>query len=99
MSDNEVNNITITVAGRSYSLKIKAHEEQLIRGVAKEVNEKVAFFEKTYKQRDKKDCLSMALLTYAVEAAKLKQANNDTVIKEKVSRIEKLINETLINPK
>ncbi len=95
MSDNEITNITITIAGRPYSLKIKAHEEQLIRGVAKEVNKKVAFFEETYKQRDKKDCLSMALLTYAVETAKLKKANNEKVIKEKVSRIEKLIDDTL----
>lgn len=95
MSDDNINNITITIAGRPYSLKIKVDEEQLIRGVAKEVNEKVAFFEKTYKQRDKKDCLSMALLTYAVEAAKLKKANKDTVIQEKVARIENLIDETL----
>ena len=95
MSDDNINNITITIAGRPYSLKIKVDEEQLIRGVAKEVNEKVAFFEKTYKQRDKKDCLSMALLTYAVEAAKLKKANKDIIIQEKVARIENLIDETL----
>ena len=94
MEENALN-ITVMVAGRPYSLKIKKSEEQLIRKVAAEVNEKVDFFQKTYKQRDKKDCLSMALLTYAVEAAKHKETINSKKIHQKVERLEKLLDETL----
>lgn len=83
------------IAGRPYSLKIKKSEEALIRSVSTEVNEKVSFFQKTYKQRDKKDCLSMALLTYAVDAAKHKQIINEKTISGKVDRLERLLDEAL----
>lgn len=88
-------NITVVVAGRPYSLKIKKSEEQLIRRVTDEVNDKIDFFQQTYKQRDKKDCLSMALLTYAVEAEKHKEVINDKKVNDKVERLEKLLDEAL----
>ena len=58
------------IAGRSYPLRIKSEDEIAIRGVVEEINEKIKEFQLTYKNRDKQDCLSMALLTYAVESHK-----------------------------
>jgi cell division protein ZapA len=64
--------IEVTIAGRSFPLKVTDEEETLVLRVAEEINEKVRNLQNTYLQRDKQDCLSMALLTYALETAKLK---------------------------
>ncbi len=63
-------NINVMIAGRSYPLRIKSEDEVAIRGVVEEINDKIKEFQLTYKNRDKQDCLSMALLTYAVESHK-----------------------------
>lgn len=63
-------NINVMIAGRSYPLRLKAEDETAIRAVVEEVNQKIKEFQYTYKNRDKQDCLSMALLTYAVDSHK-----------------------------
>ncbi len=70
MEGNEMVNITVLIAGRPYPLKVKASDEAAIRNLAKEINEKVNHFQITYTKKDKQDCLSMALLTYAVSLHK-----------------------------
>jgi cell division protein ZapA len=64
--------IDVTIAGRAFPLKVTDEEESMVLRVTEEINEKVRNLQKTYQQKDKQDCLSMALLTYAVENAKLK---------------------------
>ncbi len=66
--------ITVVIAGRPYPLRIEAREEAAIRRIVKEVNDKINNFQLTYKDRDKQDCLSMTVLTYAVELDKAQQA-------------------------
>ena len=70
MEEKDTTNITVLIAGRPYPLKIKAGDEAAIRKIVKEVNEKVNRFQLTYTKKDKQDCLSMALLTYAVDLHK-----------------------------
>jgi cell division protein ZapA (FtsZ GTPase activity inhibitor) len=65
--EEDIKSITVHVAGRPYPLKISAADEPVIRNIVKEVNEKINFFQISYAQKDKQDCLSMALLTYAVD--------------------------------
>lgn len=92
---NESMNITVLIGGRPYSLSIKTREEQLIRKAVKEVNEKINQFQLTYKQRDKQDCLSMALLTYAVDLTKLRLAYAQQGAAEKVEELNELLDEAL----
>ena len=63
-------NITVLIAGRPYPLKIKEGDEPIIRRIVKEVNDKITLFQNTYPRKDRQDHLSMALLTYAVDAHK-----------------------------
>jgi len=92
MDDKEALNITVLIAGRSYPLKIKASDEHTIRKIVKEVNEKVSSFQLTYSQKDKQDCLSMALLTYAVELQKARQSKIDKDVADKIHHIDGLLN-------
>ena len=70
METNELVNITVVIAERSYPLKVKEEDVNKIRGIVEELNDKVTTFQKTYSRKDKQDCLSMALLTYAVDLHK-----------------------------
>lgn len=95
MEDKEALNITVLIGGRPYPLKIKAGDEHTIRKIVKEINEKVNSFQLTYTQKDKQDCLAMALLTYAVDLQKARQTRVDKDVADKIHQIDSLLNAVL----
>ena len=96
MEGQESKNITVIIAGRPYPLKIKAGDEPAIRKIVKEVNEKINRFQLTYTNKDKQDCLSMALLTYAVDLHKSKQkTTQDNSIATKLTNLDQLLDQLL----
>lgn len=92
--EEEVKNITVLIAGRPYPLKVRAAEEHAIRKVAKEINETINRFQMTYTSKDKQDCLSMALLTYAVDLRKHK-SNETGLVDNKLEQIDSLLGHLL----
>lgn len=78
MDAKDMTNIKVSIAGRPYPLKVKPGDEQTIRSIVDKVNEKVNQFQKMYTKKDKQDCLSMALLTYAVDLHKAKSPDDHT---------------------
>ena len=64
--------VTVTVSGRPYPLRVAREDEPAIRSIAKEINERLTNFQKTYVGKDRQDCLAMLLLIYAVDLYKLK---------------------------
>lgn len=84
----EFKNINITLAGRPYPLKIKDSDEDSIKKIAKELNEQINNFQLSYNSKDKQDCLSMVLLTVAVELHKLKKQASIKEAEEKLGDLE-----------
>jgi cell division protein ZapA (FtsZ GTPase activity inhibitor) len=70
--------IEVTIAGRPFPLKVSQEEEALLHRVVDEINEKVRNLQHTYSQKDKQDCLSMTLLTYALENARMHEELRNT---------------------
>ncbi|RME08843.1 MAG: cell division protein ZapA [Bacteroidetes bacterium] len=98
MEDQDSKRITITIAGRPYPLKIKASDEAVIRKIAREVNEKINRFQLSYPNRDKQDCLALALLAYAVDLYKANlrsDAHSSKELSEKLSGINDLLDQVL----
>ena len=100
MEGNDTINITVLIAGRTYPLKIQTSDETAIRSIVKELNEKINRFQLTYSKKDKQDCLSMALLTYAVDLHKTKQnktstAEPDTELSNKINQLDELLDHLL----
>ena len=97
METVETKQITVTIAGRPYPLKISTRDESAIRKLVKEVNEKINRFQLKYPKRDKQDCLAMAMLTYAVDlqVAKQKNTTNDPEVSDKLSQLDELLNSLL----
>ena len=90
MEGKDLVNITVLIAGRPYPLKVKSTDEPAIRQIVKDVNEKINHFQLTYNKKDKQDCLSMALLTYAVDLHKSQQDADHSEEAELSTRIDQL---------
>ena len=97
MSNTELININLLIAGRSYPLKIKPEEEEIVRRAAKRVNEKVQEFQEQYAAKDKQDYLAMCALMSVVEvlAGKEKVTISDTGFFDKLREIEEMLTDTV----
>ncbi len=101
MDGQDTKSITVLIAGRPYPLKIKVEDEPSIRKIVKEVNEKINHFQLTYTNKDKQDCLSMTVLTYAVELHKatvqqsVKVEHPETALAEQLTQLESLLDRLL----
>ena len=95
MEDKGLRQLTVTISGRSYPLKVKEGEEDLIQDLVEELNQTVQRYQKTYVNKDKQDCLSMALLTYAfdLKEAKYKDVNGD--LASKINELETMLEQML----
>lgn len=80
MSDTSVK---ITIANRTYPLKIKSNEEEIVRKAEKAINNFINGLEKNYAITDKQDLLSMCLIQMGTELEKAKLEN--TLSKEAVN--------------
>lgn len=98
MEGNDVKQLTIVIAGRPYPLKVQKADEPTIRRIVKEINDKVNDFQLTYVNKDKQDCLAMAILTYAVELNQQKQsalASNDDQVAMRLEQLDKSLSKLL----
>ncbi len=96
MDSQATKNITVVIASRPYPLKVKEEDEPAIRKIIKEINEKVNRFQLTYSNKDKQDCLAMAVLTYAVDLYKSQQSTvTDSIVSSKLSQLDTLLGSAL----
>lgn len=58
--------IDVTIAGRTFPVKVSDSEVETIRKIENDLNQKISDFNLKYKDRDKLDCVIMTLLTVAV---------------------------------
>ena len=89
-TDGDFLSLTVTLGGRPYPLRVVPEDEEPIRRIAKELNDKLTDFQETYPGRDKQDCLAMLLLIYAVDLYKVKDggAEIDPKIGRSLTQLE-----------
>jgi hypothetical protein len=59
--------ISLPVGDRSYRLKIKAEDEEMVRKMAKKMNDQLNQFKSQYPGKDMQDYLAMSLLSFVTE--------------------------------
>ena len=69
-NEKDMTNLTVDIAGRSITLKVDQQNAASIQSIVTELNESINRLQSSYPGKDKQHCLSMALLTYAVELKK-----------------------------
>jgi cell division protein ZapA len=76
MSDNQANAdnqeanlipVNITIADRSYRIKLAAKDEEAVRKTAALINQKMVEFKNAYAGKDMQDYISMVLLWFTTE--------------------------------
>ncbi len=88
--------MSVNIAGRTYPLKVKEEDTQSIQSVVNELNEKIKDFQLTYINKDKQDCLAMALLTYAVDLYKVRYEHaEDHKLSNRLREIEHMIDQVM----
>ena len=69
--------IKISIADRSYPLKIAVGDEEKIRAATKRINDRIEQYRQRYAGRDIQDALSMATLQFVIRL--IEAENNENV--------------------
>jgi cell division protein ZapA len=88
MSEQQHKSMKVMIGGRYYPVIIEDENEAMIGEVVEEVNNNIKKFQATYHNKDQQDCITMLLLTQAVEARK--NANQNESQQDLQKRIEAL---------
>ena len=83
---------TITIADRSYRIKLDPRDEEVVRKTVKTINDKIIEFKTMFAGKDMQDYVSMALVWYATEqnessASGVEREN----ISDKLNLLEKML--------
>lgn len=70
MQEDDLKTIKVTIAGRTFPVKVDDQEETVVKDLEQELNNKVLELQNMYPGRDKLDCVIMTLLTYTFDQKK-----------------------------
>ena len=60
---------TITIADRSYRIKLDAKDEEVVRKTVKTINDKIIEFKTMFAGKDMQDYIAMVMIWYATQAS------------------------------
>jgi cell division protein ZapA len=91
--------INITIADRTYRVKIDAKDEETVRNTAALINQKMVEFKNAYAGKDLQDYISMVLLWFTTEQQKTGQnlyeiENAQNQIETLTTWVEKALSKT-----
>ena len=83
---NDLIPVNVTIADRTYRVRLSPDEEGIVRSTVKLINDKIAEFKSLYAGKDMQDYISMVLLWFATEQSK----PGHNVVADKEETIKKL---------
>ncbi|MBA4141077.1 MAG: cell division protein ZapA [Segetibacter sp.] len=88
--------VNISVADRSFRLKIQPEDEEIVRKTIKTINEKIIEYKTNFVGKDMQDYVSMVLLWFATEQQKpTPEQTLQTESLTKLNRIEDMLDKVL----
>lgn len=92
--DNELV-ITVNIGGRSYKLRIKHEEEELVRRASKEIENCSKEYAQAYAYRDTQDLLAMVALQQTLSALQLGESADyqENEVHNKLKEIDQILSE------
>jgi cell division protein ZapA len=83
---------TITIADRSYRIKLQPKDEEVVRKTVKTINDKILEFKTHFAGKDMQDYVAMALVWYATDQNDAASAEVDKEnITDKLNLLEKML--------
>lgn len=88
--------VTVVIGDRSYRIKVRQEDEEVVRRTVKTINEKIVEYRAQFSGKDMQDYIAMVLAWYATEQnnaiASIVEKEN---IEEQLTGIEKLLDNQL----
>lgn len=91
--EQQQQSIQISIADRSYQLRIPVADEEKIRAATKIINEKIDLYKKRYANRDTQDALSMALLQFVIRLIEAEQREEAIRMVEDLNNLDTLLDD------
>lgn len=92
MSDENLLNIPVVIAGRTYPVLVAEEELDSIQQINKKLDKEFADLHQRYANKlSKQDILAMLLLTYAKDLHEEKQKNDLTPVTKHIESIETIL--------
>jgi len=88
--------LQVMIEGRTYPLKVNEEDAASMLKIVEEVNESLKSLHVSYPQKDRQDCMAMALLTYAVKLYESRADSLSPDIQEKLEVMDRLLDEVIL---
>jgi len=87
--------VNVVVGDRTYRIKIKAEDEEMVRKISKKLNEQVNSFKAQYAGKDMQDYIAMALLWFVSENHENGEKIKTDDIRGRLAKIEDDLDKSL----
>ncbi|MEP7269020.1 MAG: cell division protein ZapA [Saprospiraceae bacterium] len=88
--------IQIIIEGRQYSLQVNETDADSMNRIVDEINETLKSLHISFPQKDRQDCMAMALLTFAVKLYEARVESITPEIQEKLDAMDHVLSDTLV---
>ncbi len=94
MSDNNLLNVSVLLAGRTYPILVSETEVDSIEKINAKLNEEYLALKSQYANKlNEQDILAMLLLTYAKNLHEEKNLNDLNPVEKRIQSIEKILDQ------
>jgi cell division protein ZapA len=92
-------NITVTIAGRPYRLKVNREEEEIVRKAAEKVNKTILEYSEAFEYKDHQDLFAMITLQATAYSIQLEEEKRfrDSELEIKLSELDGILTTHLGN--
>ncbi len=87
--------LQVMIEGRQYSLQVHETDADSMNRIVEEVNETLKSLHISYPNKDRQDCMAMALLTFAVKLYEARIESISADVQEKLDHMEHIIDGAL----
>lgn len=87
--------LQVMIEGRNYPLQVNEEDAASMLKIVEEVNDSLKSLHVAYPQKDRQDCMAMALLTYAVKLYESRSESLPPDVQEKLDVMDQLLDEVI----
>ena len=87
--------VNIIIGDRSYRIRIEPKDEETVRKVLKQINDKILEFKTQFAGKDMQDYISMVLLWFVTEQQSGGDSNLNETFTDEMTRLEQMIDRTI----
>ena len=87
--------VNVVIGDRTYRIKIKAEDEEMVRKISKKLNVQLNNFKSQYAGKDMQDYIAMALLWFVSENHENSEKMKTEDVTERLAKIEEDLDKSL----